>query len=109
MVDKQGRYLLEIYGEPKFVSPKPTPAQYQTAFLSMSVHMGKVEVDEAKHILTFRVAQNANPDRSGTVQERPYQLNGDVLAYRVPAAAEGKVNTPVSVWKRITPASNRSD
>ena len=111
MVDGKGRYVVEIFGDtrPKFASQTPTPEQYKAAFLSMSVHTGTVAVDEANHLLIFHVAHNANPDRDMTVQQRPYDLKGDVLTYRVPAAAEGKVNTPVSVWKRMTMMSARAD
>jgi len=103
MVDGQGRYVVEIYGEarPKFTSPKPTPEEYRSAFLSISVHTGTAEVDAASNLLIFHVTHNANPDRDMTVQKRPYTLKGNVLTYQVPAAAEGKVNTPVSVWQRV--------
>lgn len=111
MVDDEGRYAVEIYGDKrsKFLSPTPTPQQYAAAFLSMSVHTGSIEVDEANHRLIFHVAHNANPDRDMTVQQRPYVLNDDVLTYRVPAADEGKVNTPVSVWKRVAMTREHAD
>jgi hypothetical protein len=111
MVDEEGRYVVEIYGEvrPKFPSPTPTPQQYQGAFLSMSVHTGTAEADEAHHLLTFHVTHNANPDRDMTVQQRPYVFKDGLLTYRVPAAAEGKVNTPVSVWSRAITHATREE
>jgi hypothetical protein len=111
MVDGEGRYTVEIYGEtrPKFSTPTPTPEQYQTAFLSISVHAGTAEVDEAHHLLTFHVGHNANPDRDMTVQQRPYVLKGDLLTYRVPAAAEGKINTPISVWQHVAMQPPRAE
>lgn len=109
MVDGAGRYVVEIYGDtrPKLPSPSVTSEQYQAAFLSMSVHTGTAEVDALHHLLIFHVVHNGNPNRDMTTQERPYELKGDVLTYRVPAAAEGKVNTPVSVWKRVAMAPMR--
>jgi hypothetical protein len=67
---------------------------------TMSVHTGQVEVDSTGGLLIFHVGHNGYAERDGTTQKRPYQLKGNVLSYRIPASAEGKINIPVSVWER---------
>lgn len=102
IVDAHGRYVVEIFGETrtKFPANAATLENYKDAMTTMSVHTGQVEVDAANGLLVFHVGHNGYAERDGTTQKRPYQLNGDVLSYRIPAAAEGKINVPVTVWER---------
>ena len=102
IVDAHGRYVVEIFGENrvKFPANAATLEQYKQAMTSMSVHTGEVEVDAAGGLLIFHVGHNGYAERDGTTQKRPYQLNGNVLSYKIPAAAEGKINIPVTVWER---------
>ena len=102
IVDAHGRYVVEVFGEnrAKFPANAATLDDYKQAMTTMSVHTGRVEVDTAGGLLIFHVGHNGYAERDGTTQKRPYQLNGDVLSYKIPAAAEGKINIPVSVWER---------
>ena len=102
IVDAHGRYVVEIFGESraKFPASAGSLDDYKQAMTTMSVHTGQVEVDTAGGLLVFHVGHNGYAERDGTTQKRPYQLNGDVLSYRIPPAAEGKTNIPVTVWER---------
>jgi Lipocalin-like domain len=102
IVDAHGRYVVEIYGENrvKFPANAATLDEYKQAMTTMSVHTGQVEVDATGGLLIFHVGHNGYAERDGTTQKRPYELKGNVLSYRIPAAAEGKINIPVTVWER---------
>ena len=102
IVDAHGRYVVEIFGEnrAKFPANAATLDDYKQAMTTMSVHTGQVEVDTAGGLLIFHVGHNGYAERDGTTQKRPYQLKGDVLSYKIPASAEGKINIPVTVWER---------
>jgi len=102
IVDAHGRYVVEIFGDnrTKFPANAATLDDYKQAMTTMSVHTGQVEVDTTAGLLIFHVGHNGYAERDGTTQKRPYQLNGDVLSYRIPASAEGKTNIPVTVWQR---------
>ena len=102
IVTARGRYVVEIFGEnrAKFPANAATLDDYKQAMTTMSVHTGQVEVDTAGGLLIFHVGHNGYAERDGTTQKRPYQLKGDVLSYRIPASAEGKINVPVTVWER---------
>ena len=102
IVDGRGRYVVEIFGDnrAKFPANAATLEDYKQALTTMSVHTGQVEVDAAGGLLIFHVSHNGYAERDGTTQKRPYQLKGDVLSYKIPASAEGKTNTPVTVWER---------
>lgn len=104
MIDAQGRYSLQIFrSEPTpFASGdkrKGTAQEYAAAVLGMSSHFGTCEVDAAGKMLTFRIDRASYPNWNGTVQRRPYELDGDVLSYRVPPTPDGTV--PISVWRRV--------
>lgn len=102
IVDSHGRYVVEIFSDTRAIFPANAASldNYKQAMTTMSVHTGQVEVDAAGGFLIFHVGHNGYAERDGTTQKRPYQLNADVLTYKVPAAAEGKINTPVTVWER---------
>lgn len=98
-----GRYCLQIYHTERapFASPdyrKATAAEYQRAVLTASTHYGSVKLDQERQLLVFHIGAALNPGWDGSVQERPFELKGDTLAWRVPPRANG--DTPVSVWKR---------
>jgi len=103
IVDAHGRYAIEIFADTraKFPANAGSLDDYKQAMTTMSVHTGQVEVDTKGGLLIFHVGHNGYAERDGTTQKRPYELNGDVLSYRIPAAAEGKINIPVSVWERV--------
>jgi Lipocalin-like domain len=102
IVDAHGRYVVEIFGDSraKFPASAATLDNYRQAMTTMSVHTGQVEVDTTDGLLIFHVGHNGYAERDGTTQKRPYQLNGDVLSYKIPPSAEGKLNVPVTVWER---------
>lgn len=104
MIDVQGRYSLQIFrSEPTPFAGgdkrKGTAQEYAAAVLGMSSHFGTYEVDAAGKTLTFRIDRASYPNWNGTVQRRPYELDGDVLSYRVPPTPDGTV--PISVWRRV--------
>ncbi|CAN5444108.1 hypothetical protein BH10PSE4_BH10PSE4_28050 [soil metagenome] len=104
IVDDQGRYSLQIFKaeRAKFAlgdKRKGAPAEFESAVLGSSTHYGTVAVDEAAHLLTFRIEGASYPNWEGTEQKRRYELKGDALSYQVPAAPDGTI--PISVWKRV--------
>ena len=103
MVDDQGRYTLVIFKaeRPNFASAEKalgTDAEFRSALLGTSCHHGTIRVDPAAKTLTFRIEDASFPNWRGQTQVRVYELQGDVLSYRVPPRADGSV--PVSVWRR---------
>lgn len=104
MIDKQGRYSVQIYrsGRPHFTGgdkKNGTPAEFEAAALGSSTHFGTIAIDSETHMLTFSIASAAFPNWEGTQQQRRYELEGDELRYRVPARPDGQI--PVSVWRRL--------
>lgn len=103
IVMPDGRYCVQIYHtqRPPFTSQdyrNATPAEYQRAVLTASTHFGTLKLDRARQRLVFQIAGALNAGWDGTVQERPFELKGDTLSWRVPPRADG--DTPISVWKR---------
>ena len=100
-VASDGRYALQIYHaeRPPFAGDfrSAEPQEYKRLLLGMSTHFGSISVEEGR--LVFRIAAASNPQWDGTVQRRTWSLEGDVLAWRVPARPDGDV--PVSVWRRV--------
>ncbi|OEZ61557.1 lipocalin-like domain-containing protein [Duganella sp. HH105] len=104
MIDKQGRYSVQIYrtGRPRFAGgdkKNGTPAEFEAAVLGASTHFGTVAIDSEARTLTFSIASAAFSNWEGTQQKRAYELNGDELSYRVPARPDGHI--PLSVWRRV--------
>jgi hypothetical protein len=110
IVDPDGRYSLQIYraDRPRFgsnVKSAGTADEYRAASLGSSAHYGTCSVNEVAHMLEFRIAAASYPNWEGTVQRRPFTLDGDVLRYEVPATAGNTGSTPISVWRRVPPGS----
>lgn len=104
MVDKQGRYSVQIYltDRPRFTGGDKktgTPAEFEAAIFGSSTHFGTMAVDSEAHMLTFSIASAAFSNWEGTQQKRGYELNGDELSYQVPARPDGHI--PLSVWRRV--------
>jgi len=104
MIDKQGRYSVQIYraGRPSFAGgdkKNGTPVEFEAAVLGSSTHYGAIALDSEAHTLTFNIASAAFSNWEGTQQKRSYELNGDELSYRVPARPDGQI--PLSVWRRL--------
>ena len=103
MIDGQGRYALLIFKaeRPDFASPDKahgTDAEFRAAALGVSCHHGTIRVDPAAGTLTFLIEDASFPNWRGQKQVRTYQLQGDVLSYRVPPRPDGSI--PISVWRR---------
>jgi hypothetical protein len=103
MIDVSGRYSLQIFKaeRPRFASGDKatgTPAEYETAVMGSSTHVGTISVDPAAGTLTFHIENASFPNWEGAQQQRHYELKDDVLTYRVPPRPNG--DTPISVWRR---------
>ncbi len=99
-----GHYSVQIYraGRLKFSSGdklKGTAEEYKEASLSTSVHFGTYSVDPARHTITFHVDRSSFPNQDDTTQVRPYEMNGDVLSWKVAARPDGSI--PITVLRRI--------
>lgn len=104
IVTRDGEYSVQIYHTHRqpFASPdyrQATPDEYKNAVLTTSTHFGKLELDTKKNRLVFRIAGAMNAAWDNTVQERSFELKGDVLSWRVPPRPDGDV--PISVWQRV--------
>jgi lipocalin-like protein len=104
MIDARGRYSLQIFrsDRPHFVSgdrAKGTSEEYSAAVQGTSTHIGTVSVDAANHVLTFHIDAASFPNQDGTTQKRAYELEDDVLSYRVAPRPNGDV--PISIWRRL--------
>lgn len=105
IVDAAGRYSLQIYRSerPRFAAgdkAAATPAEFASAVLGSSTHVGTVAIDAGAQTLDFRIESASFPNWEGTVQKRRYELTDDALSYRVTVQrADGSV--PISVWKRL--------
>lgn len=104
LIDVEGRYQVQIYKaeRPRFASPdktKGTPAELHAAVMGASCHFGTVRVDAARQLLIYRIEGAAFPNWEGTVQERPFVLQGDELRYDGVRRADGGI--PITVWRRM--------
>ena len=103
MIDAEGHYSLQIYdsSRPNFVAgqkAKGTATEYEAAIMGSSVHFGTISVDITARIITLKIEQSTYPNQEGISQKRNYELDGDVLTYRVPPRPDGAI--PISVWRR---------
>ena len=103
IVDEQGRYALTIFKAERadFASPDKslaTDAEFRAAMLGSSCHHGRLEVDWAAGTLAFLIEDSTFPNWRGKKRVSPFELQGDVLSYRVPARLDGSI--PITVWRR---------
>ena len=103
MIDRSGRYSLQIFrsDRPRFGNPakaQGTAQEYRAAVMGSSTHYGTLAV-EAAHQLVFHIEAASFPNWEGQVQTRTFELHGDTLSYRVPPRPNGDV--PISVWRRV--------
>lgn len=103
MIDGQGHYSLQIFrsDRPRFAADKAdgSPAEYRAAVMGSSTHFGTIKIDAKQHLLVFHIEGASFPNWEGQQQSRSFELNGDVLSYRVPPRPNGDV--PISVWRRV--------
>lgn len=102
-IDARGNYALQIFKSERvrFASDDKgngTATEYRDAVMGASTHYGTVTVDFAQKTLTFHIAHSLYPNWDGQAQTRSFELNGDLLSYRVPARPSGDV--PISIWRR---------
>ncbi|WP_430390135.1 lipocalin-like domain-containing protein [Dyella sp. 20L07] len=109
MVDKYGRYSLQI-----FRSNEPTYATdsqgMRTTFKPneiASTHYGVVSLDPTNHTVTFHIELAYISRWNGTDQVRPYTLSGDELSYQVPPQP-GSDSVAVSVWRHDSSTDSAS-
>ena len=105
MIDTDGQYSLQIFrpDRPKFAlgdKRRGTPAEYESALLGISTHVGHIKMDSVKRTLQFNIDYAAYPNWDNTIQTRNYKLSNDELYYEVPATA-GAGRIAVSIWKRV--------
>jgi hypothetical protein len=105
MIDKGGRYSLQIYrpDRPKFASSikvTGTPEEYREAVLGSSTHTGRVSIDAENHKLVFMIEASSFPNWEGSRQVRDYTFQDGTLTYSVPAGASGNGTVAYSVWRR---------
>jgi hypothetical protein len=103
-VDDEGHYSLLIFDStrPRFAGndkKTATDAEIRSAILGTSAHFGQIRVDAEQHVLDFHIEGSSYPNWEGTSQQRRFELEGDLLTYRVPARPNGDV--PTTGWKRI--------
>ncbi|WP_263417806.1 lipocalin-like domain-containing protein [Terriglobus albidus] len=99
-----GHYSVQIYRNDrvKFASGdrlKGTPEEYRAIATEMSVHFGTYTVDTAKHTISFHIDRASVPNQDDTTQVRAYELQGDVLSWKVAARPDGSI--PITVLKRV--------
>ncbi len=102
-IDPSGRYTIFIFdrSRPKFASgdkKSGTDAELRAAVLGTSSHYGTLSVDAIKHTLEFHIEGSTYPNWEGTTQQRHFQIEGNLLTYRVPSRPNG--DTPTTGWKR---------
>jgi hypothetical protein len=105
MVDKAGRYSLQIFrpDRVKFaagVKAQGTPDEFRDAVLGSSTHTGRVTIDTARMKLIFDIETASYPNWEGTRQVRDYLFEDGTLTYSVPASAAGNGTIAYSIWRR---------
>ncbi|KRG40088.1 lipocalin-like domain protein [Stenotrophomonas panacihumi] len=104
VIDNAGRYALQIFKSERvrFASSDKangTADEYASAVMGSSTHYGVLEMDARQGLLVFRIEGASFPNWEGTVQQRAYTLEGDMLTYQVPARPDGSV--PLSIWRKL--------
>jgi hypothetical protein len=108
VVDKQGRYSLQIFRPDRSrfgsgVKANGTAEEFRSAVLGSSTHFGRVEVDPAHNKLIFKIEASSYPNWEGTQQVRDYVFKDGTLTYSVPASASGNGTVAYSIWQRAQP------
>jgi hypothetical protein len=100
-----GHMMIEVFRDVrvKFAGndrAKGTPEEYKDASLSSSCLFGTYSVDPATSKVTMKIDRSTFPNYDDTTQVRAYELNGDILSWRVPARPDGSI--PITVLRRIS-------
>lgn len=104
MIDKKGRYSLQIFKTERSTFPtadkaKGSPDDYKSAVMGASTHYGTISVDQKDMTLTFHIQDSAFPNWKDKAQQRKFSLVGSQLSYFGVARPNGDV--PISVWQRV--------
>ncbi len=96
MFDGNGHYqlLTSRAGLPKFASNdrmQGTADEYKAVVQGSIAHFGRYTVDETGKTITFEIETSTFPNWNGTVQKRPFSLEGDELRWRTPASSGGGI------------------
>ncbi|WP_088926122.1 lipocalin-like domain-containing protein [Burkholderia multivorans] len=104
IIDKQGRYSLQIFKSERerFSSgdkASGTPTEYRDAVMGSSTHFGTISINSRERTIVFRIQHASFPNWEGTQQPRTYELKGTEFSYRVTPRPNGDI--PISIWKRL--------
>jgi hypothetical protein len=104
ILTRDGRYSLHLVRKDlqKFASGsrvKGTPEENAAVVNGSISHFGTYTVGDGGKMLSFKIEGSSYPNWTGTTQQRPFTLKGDLLTYQVPAASRG--GSGEVVWKRI--------
>jgi hypothetical protein len=99
-----GHMMIEVFRDVriKFAGndrAKGTFEEYKDASLSSSCSFGTYSVDTKTGKVTMKIDRSTFPNYDNTTQVRAYELNGDILSWRVPARPDGSI--PITVLRRI--------
>lgn len=106
IMDGKGNYILQIVseGRPKFASAdksKGTDEENRLAIQGCNAHFGTYSIDSLKHTITFNIHHASFPNWENTTQVRPFEFDGKVFRYTVPAPTTGGSVTGIVEWKRM--------
>lgn len=103
--EPNGDYAIQILkaARPKVTANdknKATPEENAALVQGNNSHFGSFSVDEEKRIIRFKIEHAFYPNWEGTVQERIYVLENNILRYVVTQTTNGGAVTAMVVWKR---------
>jgi hypothetical protein len=106
IMDGRGNYSLQIVseGRPKFASrdkSKGTDEENRLAIQGCNAHFGTYNIDTIKQTITFYINHASFPNWEGTKQVRPFEFDGKIFKYTVPAPTTGGSVTGEVVWKQV--------
>ncbi len=106
ILDTKGNYSLQIVseGRPKFTSgdkSKGSDQENRLAIQGCNAHFGTYSIDSLKRTITFNINHASFPNWENTKQVRPFEFDGKVFKYTVPAPTTGGSVTGEVVWKRV--------
>lgn len=106
ILDTKGNYSLQIVneGRPKFTSgdkSKGTDEENRLAIQGCNAHFGTYSIDSLKRMITFNIHHASFPNWENTKQVRPFEFDGKLVKYTVPAPTTGGSVKGEVVWKRV--------
>jgi len=105
MLDRSGNYSLQIVSanRPRFAAgdkSKGTDEENKLAVAGSNAHFGTYTIDGVKHTITFNIDHASFPNWEGTKQVRPFEFDGAMLKYSVPAPTTGGAVTGEVSWRK---------